>query len=186
MKDTAVIHRWSIDSYWAAHVLFLHLCLSGSAYACVPDDRAWVIQGRVCALSDCLLFCSHMDLRILSKWAHLPYLALASSYINSPQQHRSTSMLTSLLWPSLGVQVNADNVQVLFILSNKLHSCVLAYVGGKMECTANNMHIWKCTVLCLQAAHWNRDQMNNQSSPCVISEPKQTWWPIKNYIRGLV
>lgn len=36
------------------------------------DDRDWVIQGRVCALSVCLLFHSHMDLSPLMKSARLP------------------------------------------------------------------------------------------------------------------
>lgn len=36
------------------------------------DDRDWVIQGRVCALSVCLLFHSHMDLSPLLKSARLP------------------------------------------------------------------------------------------------------------------
>lgn len=84
-------------SHWAEQILFPHLCVCVSLYEWVhvagPDDRDWVIQGRVCALSVCLLFHSHMDLGSLMKSARLPDPALGSSHINSSQQKCSGSLL---------------------------------------------------------------------------------------------
>ena len=86
-------------SRWAEQVLFLQLCVCVCEWVHVagPDDSDWVIQGRVCALSVCLLFYSHMDLRPLMKSARLPDPALGSSHINSSQQKCSGSLLAQNL-----------------------------------------------------------------------------------------
>lgn len=63
------------SSQWAEQVLFsICACVSVCKWMRVagPDDRDWVIQGRVCALSVCLLFHSHMDLGL--RWSQPDYL----------------------------------------------------------------------------------------------------------------
>lgn len=73
------------------------VCVCEWVHVAGPDDSDWVIQGRVCALSVCLLFHSHMDLRPLMKSARLPDPALGSSHINSSQQKCSGSLLAQAL-----------------------------------------------------------------------------------------
>lgn len=81
----------------AEQVLFSYLWVCANVYECVHvavlDDMDWLIQGRVCALSEHLLFHSHMDLGPLME-SPRPDLVLSRRRINSSQQKCSAPLLT--------------------------------------------------------------------------------------------
>lgn len=95
MKDA--VHRWATVGELNKSCFSNCVCVCEWVHVAGPDDSDWVIQGRVCALSVCLLFYSHMDLRPLMKSARLPDPALGSSHINSSQQKCSGSLLAQNL-----------------------------------------------------------------------------------------
>lgn len=130
------VQTWAKVTELNKSYFFICVCVCVCHWLCMNvcitelDDRDWVIQGRVCALWECLLFHSHVDLGCLMKSARLPELLWAAAALiphnSKALDHCSHKPLNDR------IQENKVGLHVPFSIHYKQVGCADAYVRHQM------------------------------------------------------